>query len=166
MARMGLSTIGVKLGIQIESTAGTKPTTFKFYENCYTISGSTNEADTIDVTPLDETVARRYVKGLGDSGGSKTIGFFLDPQAGIIDDWNTLKAAAEAARAEGKACWGEVWFPGVPKAYFFTFEPGEIPLSDVSVAAATELEISNVVNEEKGWDDAIEPTATSLNGGV
>lgn len=164
MSRLGLSTIGVKLGIQLESVAGTKPSAFKFYENCYSVGGSTNEADTIDVTPLDEDTARRYVKGLGDSGGKKTIGFFLDPGAEIITDWNELKTAAETARASNKACWGEVWFPNVPKAYYFTFEPGAIPLSDVSVASAAQLEISCVVNEEKGWDTAIEPLAsTSLN---
>ena len=149
----------VKLGIAIESTAGTKPASFKLYENCYSIGGSTNEADTIDVTPLEENVARRYAKGLGDSGGSKTIGFFLDPQGGIVDDWNSLKTASEAARADGKATWAEVWFPNATYAYFFTFEPGALPLSDVEVAAAAQLEISCVVNEEKGWDTGIEPTA-------
>ena len=159
MARMGLSTIGVKLGIAIESTAGTMPTTFKHYENCYSVGGSTNEADTIDVTPLEENIARRYAKGLGDSGGSKTIGFFLDGPGGIIDDWNALKTASETARADGKATWGEVWFPGAKYAYFFTFEPGALPLSDVEVAAAAQLEISCVVNEEKGWMEGIEPTA-------
>lgn len=164
MPRLGLSTIGVKFGVQIESTAGEKPSAFKQYENCYSVGGSSNEADTIDVTPLEEVIARRYAKGLGDSGGSKTIGFFLDPGAEIIDDWNALKAAAEAARASNKACWGEVWFPNVPKAYYFTFEPGALPLSDVSVAAAAELEISCVVNEEKGWSAAVEPlTTTPLN---
>lgn len=163
MARMGLSSIGVKLGVQIETTAGTMPTTFKFYENCYSIGGSSNESDTIDVTPLEEKLARRYAKGLGDSGGSKTLGFFLDPGAELIDDWNDLKTKAEAARAKGLACWGTAWIPGVPKAYFWTFEPGEIPLSDLSVAAALQLEISNVVNEEKGWLGAVEPTDVALN---
>ena len=157
MARLALSTIGVKLGIAIESTAGTKPSAFTLYENCYSISGSSNEADTIEVTPLEETHARRYVKGLGDSGGNKTLGFFLDTQCAIVNDWNTLKADAEAARADGKACWGEAWIPGCPLAYYWTFEPGEIPLSDLEVAAALQLEISNVVNEEKGWLTAVEP---------
>ena len=64
MARLALSTIGVKLGIAIESTAGTKPSAFTLYENCYSISGSSNEADAMESTPLEETYARRYVKGL------------------------------------------------------------------------------------------------------
>ena len=128
-------------------------------ENCYTVGGSTNEADQIDVTPLEENKARRYAKGLGDSGGTKTIGFFLDGAGGIIDDWKALKTASEAARADGKATWGTVWFPASKYAYFFTFEPGELPLSDVEVASAAQLEISNTVNEEKGWLTAIEPTS-------
>lgn len=158
MARLALTTIGAKFGVGIEQTAGTKPTAFKLMENCYSVGGSTNEADQIDVTPIEEDKARRYAKGLGDSGGSKTIGFFLDGTGGIIDDWKALKTAAETARADNKACWGEVWFPNAKYAYYFTFEPGELPLSDVEVAAAAQLEISNTVNEEKGWLEGIEPT--------
>ena len=157
MARMGLTSVGAKFGYAIESTAGTMPASFTLLENCYSVGGSTNEADQIDVTPLEENKARRYAKGLGDSGGTKTIGFFLDGAGGIIDDWKALKTASEAARADGKATWGTVWFPASKYAYFFTFEPGELPLSDVEVAAAAQLEISNTVNEEKGWLTAIEP---------
>lgn len=164
MARLAISTIGAKFGVQIEATAGTKPTSFHLMENCYSVSGSTNEADTIDVTPIEESSARRYVKGLGDSGGNKTTGFFLDPEAALITEWNDLKEKAEAARASNRACWGTVWYPNMPKAYFFTFEPGELPLGDVEVASAAQLEISNVVNEEKGWLDAVEPlSATTIN---
>ena len=144
----------------IETTSGTMPTAFKLMENCYSVGGSTNEADQIDVTPIEEDKARRYAKGLGDSGGSKTIGFFLDGTGGIIDDWKSLKTAAETARADNKACWGEVWFPAAKYAYFFTFEPGELPLSDVEVAAAAQLEISNTVNEEKGWLEGVEPSSS------
>ena len=164
MARLALSTIGVKFGVQIETTSGTKPTAFHQIPNCKNVGGSSNEADTIDVTPL-EAYSRQYVAGLGNSGGSKEITFGLDPQAAIIDDWEALRTAAQAARANNLACWGEVWFPNVPKAYYFTFEPGLVPLSDVSVATAAELAISNVVNEEKGWLAAVEPSeSTPING--
>ena len=159
MPRLGLTSVGAKFGVAVETTAGVMPTTFKLMENCYSVGGSSNEADQIDVTPIEENRARRYAKGLGDSGGSKTIGFFLDAQGGIIDDWQALKTSSEAARGDGKATWGEVWFPNSKYAYFFTFEPGELPLSDVEVAAAAQLEISNTVNEEKGWLEGIEPTA-------
>jgi len=160
MARLALTTIGARFGVAIESTAGTQPSAFHLMENCYSVGGSTNEADQIDVTPLEEDKARRYAKGLGDSGGSKTIGFFNDGEGGLIDDWNALKTASETARESNKATWGTVWFPGAKYAYFFTFEPGELPLSDVEVAAANQLEISNTVNEEKGWLTAIKPESS------
>ena len=165
MARLALSTIGVKLGVQIESTSGVKPSAFKMLPNCKNIGGSSNEADTIDVTPL-EADSRQYVAGLGNSGGSKEITFGLDPQAAIIDEWQAIRTAAQAARANNLACWGEVWFPNVPKAYYFTFEAGLVPLSDVSVATAAELAISNVVNEEKGWLTAVEPLESTVINGV
>lgn len=146
-----------RFGYAIEDTSGVQPTSFTLLENCYSVGGSSNEADQIDVTPLEEDKARRYAKGLGDSGGSKTIAFFNDAEGGLIDDWKALKTASEAARADNKATWGTVWFPNSKYAYFFTFEPGELPLSDVEVAAANQLEISCTVNEEKGWLTAIKP---------
>ena len=164
MARLGLSSIGIKIGIQIESTKGEKPSTFKWFENCSAAAGSTNDRDQIDVTPMDETSYRRYRAGLGDSGGTKSLTFFLDNEAGIINDWKELQTLAKAAASEGKAVWLEKWYPDMPLAYFSTIEPGELPDPDLSVASAVEMEINNVVNEDKGWLDAVEPKAVKLTG--
>ena len=164
MARLGLSSIGIKIGFQIETDKGVKPTTFKWFENCSAAGGSTNDRDQIDVTPMDETSYRRYRAGLGDSGGTKSLTFFLDNEGGIIDDWKELQQLAKTAAADGKACWMEKWYPDMPYAYFCTIEPGELPDPDLSVASAVEMEINNVVNEDKGWLDAVEPTAVKLTG--
>lgn len=44
----GLSTLGVKFGYAVETTAGTKPTAFTWLERCNTISGIELSTEQID----------------------------------------------------------------------------------------------------------------------
>jgi len=63
----GLSTLGVKFGYAVETTAGTKPTAFKWLERCNSISGIELSTETIDASALEDLVTR-YVPGRQDSG--------------------------------------------------------------------------------------------------
>jgi len=51
----------------VETTAGTKPTAFKWLERCNSISGIELSTETIDASALEDLVTR-YVPGRQDSG--------------------------------------------------------------------------------------------------
>lgn len=153
---MDLTTLGVKFGYAVESTAGTKPTAFIQIKNCKQIGGINLESDSIDTTPLEAKV-RRYAKGLQDTGGTWPITFGLNDE--FIAAWDALLTTSETGKAAGKATWFEVWIPDLTKAFYVTAEPGALPLPDIDVSAALEVQTSNVINDYKGLDAAIEPAA-------
>lgn len=54
----GYSTLGVQFSYGVETTAGTKPTTFTLLERCSEISGITLETEQIDVSTLEDFVSK------------------------------------------------------------------------------------------------------------
>lgn len=156
--RVDLSTIGIKFGYAVETTAGTKPSAFTQIEKCKSIGGISLEADNIDTTPL-ESYYRTYIAGLKDTGGTWALTF--SNSDAFMEDWNALVTASETARASGLETWAEIYIPGMENACYITFQPGEVPLNEVGVSEALEVEISNIINEYKGWDTAIEPTTAT-----
>ena len=155
MARPDLSTIGVKFGWAVETTSGVRPTAFTQVLNCKSIGGIPLTQDNIDTTPLESSI-RRYVAGLKDTGGSWELTFGMNDD--LIDNWGDLLDAYKTARDAGLATWAVVWIPGMENSCYITFQPGEVPLSEIAVSSALEVSISNTINEYKGFDTAIEPT--------
>lgn len=152
---VNLSTIGVKFGWAVESTAGTKPTAFTQIRDCVAIAGIDLSTDTIDVTPL-ENYFREYVDGIKDTGGTWDITFNLNSVS--VAEWERLRTASSAGVADNKATWAVVWIPNFAKSFFVKFTPGEIPMPEFSVGSAFQGAISCTVNSYEGLADAIEPT--------
>lgn len=69
MAEAGLSTLGITFGYGTETTAGTKPTSFKQLTRINAIGGINIEPEQIDASALEDAITR-YVKGRADTGGS------------------------------------------------------------------------------------------------
>lgn len=151
---VALSTIGVKFGWGVETSAGVKPSSFKQIPRCIAIGGIALSSDTIDVTPL-EVDTRQYVQGLKDTGGQWSLTFSNNDD--LHDAWDELTTAYETAKANNLATWAVIYIPNLSKSCFVTFEPGKIPLTDIAVSEALNAEISNTINEYKGWLDAVEP---------
>lgn len=63
----GLSSLGVKFGFGVETTAGTKPAAFSWLERCNSISGIALPTENIDASALEDLVTR-YVPGRQDTG--------------------------------------------------------------------------------------------------
>ena len=63
----GLSTLGVKLGYAVETTANTKPAAFTWLERVNSISGIELPSEQIDASALEDLVTK-YVAGRQDSG--------------------------------------------------------------------------------------------------
>lgn len=66
----GLSTLKVKFGYGVETTAGTKPAAFKWLERCNNISGIELPVETIDASSLEDEVTK-YIAGRQDTGKRK-----------------------------------------------------------------------------------------------
>lgn len=141
---INLSTAGIQLLYAVETTAGTRPTTASAYTRIKGAKStpSLNPApDTLETTTLDETEYKTYIDGLKDLGGSLEFTFNLTEE--LIDAWDTLMTAYEAAKLAGKATWFCIVVPGLTKAFYFTGNPSEMGLPETEVN--TVLEITNYI---------------------
>lgn len=151
---MDLTTIGVKVGYAVETAKDTRPTSFKQLERCKAISGINLEAESIDVTALEDTI-KQYAEGMADTGGKWELTFGLNDN--VITDLTALRSESASGKKDGKDTWFDVWFPNLSKSFYIKAEPGMIPLPDVGQGAAAELKISCTINKYIGLDTAIEP---------
>ena len=137
-----LSTAGVQLWYAVEATAGTRPTSG--YTRILGIKStpSLNAApDTLETTTLDELEYKTYIDGLKDLGGALEFTFNLTED--LIDAWDTLMSAYEAAKAAEKATWFTIVVPGLSESFYFTGNPSNMGLPETSVNSV--LEITNYI---------------------
>lgn len=152
---MKMSTLGVTFGYGIETTAGTKPTTFTQLPQCESIGGISLETEQIDVSSLEDFVTQ-YVAGRQDTGGTWEVTFHMDPDVSI-PAIQTLYESSLEARETGKATWFQVNFPDMTDAFFVIAETGrEIPLPEIAGNEAAILSITLVITEYKGLDAKVE----------
>ena len=158
MALAGVSTVGIEFGYALETTAGTKPSSFKKLTRINSIGGITLETEQIDASALEDYVTR-YIAGRQDTGGSWPV--TINPTDETITEWTTLISAFNNRTDKNKQMWWVVWSPYLTKSFFVIAEPPQqIPMSDMSQNELQTIEIGLTINEFKGMDTAIRPTAT------
>lgn len=155
----GLSSLGVKFGYGVETVAGQKPAAFTWLERCNSIGGISLSTENIDASALEDLVTR-YVAGRQDSGGqwSVTFNYTEEVEAQLMD----MISAYNTGRSQSTPLntWFEVWFPNTNKAFFVVAEPPQkLPMPEVSQNSLQTIELGFTINEYKGTDTAIEPTA-------
>ena len=158
MARVGNSTVGMKVFYAVEQTAGTRPTAASAYTQIpgiKEIPGRGEEATAIDVTPLEELEFMRYVAGLKDTGGN--IAFVANNTNAFQTAWTTLVSAYQTGIADDKNTWFCITHPNLENAFYFTGEPVNLGLSAASVNEALNANANVVAGEVTGW--AAKPTA-------
>lgn len=158
MARVGNSTVGMKVFYAVEQTAGTRPTAASAYTQIpgiKEIPGLGEEATAIDVTPLEELEFMRYVAGLKDTGGN--IAFVANNTNAFQTAWTTLVSAYQTGIADDKNTWFCITHPNLENAFYFTGEPVNLGLSAASVNEALNANANVVAGEVTGW--AAKPTA-------
>lgn len=142
------STIGVKIGYAIETTAGTRPT-----------SGMTNIPDIksipgIDLTPskLDVTNLvdkyRRFINGVMDAGDD--IALTGNLTASLKTVWTSLVSAAASAWSSQKSTWFEISIPGFD-SFWFAGIPTEMGFNEMGVDAVAEASLHIIPNQIAGW---------------
>ena len=68
----GISTLGSLTGYAVETTAGTKPTTFKLLHRINASDEIAIETETIDASALEDMV-ERTIAGRGSTGGTLAL---------------------------------------------------------------------------------------------
>ena len=155
MAAAGISTLGITFGYGTETTAGTKPTSFKQLTRINALGGINIEPEQIDASALEDFITR-YVKGRADTGGSfpVTVNFTSD----TVTEWQELITAYKALSG-GKRMWFETIIPGITNSFFVVAQPPEeIPQPEIGQNELHTVEMNLTIEEYKGLDTSVEFT--------
>lgn len=148
----------MKVFYSVEATAGTRPTAASAYTQIVGIKeipSIAEEANAIDVTPLEELNFMQYVAGLKDSGG--TIAFTANNTNAFQTAWSTLVAAYQTGIEADKNTWFCITHPNLENAFYFTGEPVSLGFSGASVNEALNATANVIAGKIEGWAD--KPTA-------
>ncbi len=143
-----LSTAGISIGYAVETTAGTKPSSFTDIPNVKSISEFNPEPATLEVTDLSDTEWKRYIPGLKDPGGA--ISLTVNMTKAFLTAWASLVSAAETGLASNKACWFRVTVPNVG-AFDFAGMPSDAGLPAVETDSVFEGSVYIVPNQIDSW---------------
>ena len=139
---INLSTAGIKLGYAVETEVGVRPTTgFTQLIGIKSTPSLNPSPDTLETTTLEETEYKTYIDGLKDLGGALEFTFNLTED--LINQWDGLMTAYEAAKMTEKRTWFVIVIPGLTKAYYFPGNPSNMGLPETSVNAV--LETTNYI---------------------
>lgn len=155
MAAAGISTLGITFGYGTETTAGTKPTSFKQLTRINSIGGINIDPEQIDASALEDAITR-YVKGRADTGGSfaVTVNFTSE----TVAEWTELITDYKALTS-GNRMWFETVIPGFEKAFFVLAQPPEqIPQPEIGQNELLTMEMNLTIEEYKGMDTKVEFT--------
>lgn len=156
MATAGVSTLGITFGYGVETTAGTKPTTFTQLTRINAIGGISIEPEQIDASALEDQITR-YIKGRADTGGSFTITVNFTPETNT--EWDELITAYQGL-TDGKRMWFETIIPGFTDAFFVVAQPPEqIPQPELAQNELLTVEMNLTIEEYMGMDTLVEFTS-------
>lgn len=152
----GISTVGALVGYAIETTAGTKPTTFKLLHRINATDEISIETETIDASALEDEV-ERTIAGRGSTGG--TFGVTVNVTDETITEWENIISEYDTAKKSGKAMWYEEYFPALQKAFFTKVEPpAVIPKPALEQNGLLTVTMTLTINEYVGPGTAVVPT--------
>ena len=153
MALAGLSTLGIKFGWGVETTAGTKPASFKQLTRINSIGGITIENEQIDASALEDLVSR-YIQGRGDTGGSFPVSVNATPET--YAEWEEVIEAYNTAKETGKRIWFETIVPGFEEAEFVVAQPPtKIPSPEKTQNELLVVEMNLTIEEFIGMNTKV-----------
>lgn len=152
MAVAGVSTLGITFGYGVETTEGTKPTSFKKLTRINTIGSISIEPEQIEASALEDLITR-YVKGRADTGGSVAITVNLTNET--LAEWKALIAAYKGL-SDGKRMWFVTVIPGLDDSFFFVAQPPEqIPQPEFAQNELLTVDMNLTIEELIGADTAV-----------
>ena len=154
--KAGISTLGITFGYGVETTAGTKPSTFTQLNRINNVGGINIENEQIDASALEDYVSR-YIQGRGDTGGSFPVTVnFTDETAA---EWAAVISAYNTAKADGKRMWFETIIPGFSDAFFAVAQPPTaIPQPEMGQNELLTVDMALTIEEYQGMDAKVDFT--------
>lgn len=145
------TTIGVNVYYAWQSTAGTRPTTgySLLSSEIVEIPEYDSVPEGIDVTPLSELVAMRYLAGLKDNGND--FGLTGNINDADMTTWESIMTTAGTNIPLGKFLELMIVIPGVTKCYFIAGTPCQLGLPGISVNSAFQGTYHIVPYQDHGW---------------
>lgn len=151
-----VSTLGMKLGYAVETTAGTPPTSYTWLQRAVSIGAIDLTTESLDASAIEDLITRS-IAGRQDTGGDWNFSFFLTNETEPI--YQTMLDEANEGLSENRRTWFTVWSPYLDKAFFIIAQPGgTIPMPEIEGNATLEAELTLALDEYKGLMTAIEPT--------
>lgn len=157
----GLSTLGVKFGYGVETTAGQCPAAFTQLERCNAIDGISLPTEQIDASALEDLVTK-YVAGRQDTGGEWNVTFNLTSE--VVTQLETMISAYTTGQSASTPLntWFEVWSPNQTKAFFVVAQPpAKLPMPEYGQNELQTIQVTFTIVEYKGQLTAIEPAAAA-----
>lgn len=163
-SKNAITSIGLKVSIAVEATAGTRPVT-----NYYPIPGVTGlpdldfEADTIETTSFDNLEYKSYLTGLKDTGGILSFeANFTDYGVEMWDD--IVDQLKPSVNTTGKIAWLMIDIAGTTNKYFVPINPVAtgLPTTDVNDKISINYSFTVVKDIVK---DTVSSTATYYASG-
>lgn len=144
----GLTTLGVRVAYGVETTAGTKPSTFTWLQRCDSVAGIDLPSEKIDVSAIED-LQTAYAAGRQDSGGEWALGFNFTDEVNTM--LTTMISAYNTAKTNGKAMWFEVYHPSLTNGFFVVAEPPQlVPMPEFGQNEKLTVTITNTIVEYKG----------------
>lgn len=143
-----ISTAGISVSYAVETTAGTKPSTFTNIPNIKSTPDFNPEPGTLEVTDLSDLVWKRYIPGLKDPGGA--LSFNANLTSAFKTAWETLVSAAETAKEASKSTWFKINVPTIGD-FYLTGMPSELGINAYEVDAVAEITVYVTPNTIEGW---------------
>lgn len=149
----GLSTLGVTFGYGVESTAGSKPESFKQLDRILSIGGIAQDVENLDASCLED-LSTKYIAGRADTSGSWEVEINLTPET--TEQWTTLISEYNTAMQSQKQMWFEIIVPSMTKAFFVIAQPPQVlPLPEFNGNEVLTVSISLTIVEYKGEDTLV-----------
>ena len=134
----GLSTLGVTFSYGVETTAGTKPTSFKLLTR---------------INSIDE-INNYFTVNLTD-----TVAVTVNKTDATIEEWKTLITAYNGL-TDGKRMWFQEITPGITDAEFFVAQPpSKLPITSKEQNGLLTMAINLIIEDMVGTDTAVTPTS-------
>lgn len=152
----GLSTLGIKFGYAVETTANQKPAAFSCLERCNTINGINLSTEIIDASALEDYIAKK-IAGRQDPGDDWTVTFNYTEE--VATQLKTMIAAYNVGKQSNLRTWFEVWIPNATNAFYVVAQPPQIlSMPEFGQNALLTIDLTLAVEEYVGDSAAIEPT--------
>ena len=151
----GLSTLGVTFSYGVETTAGTKPTTFKLLSRINSIGEITVTPEAIDASALEDRQTRNIA---GRDTVSDTVTVTVNKTDETIEEWKKVITAYNGLTG-GKRMWFQEITPGITDAEFCVAQPpSKLPITSKEQNGLLTMALNLIIEEMIGTDVKVEPT--------